>query len=234
MPIAGGEPQQVTTDPSYDFIPSWSPDGKEIVFHSWRNETRDVFVVPAAGGEDQMIAGGPAMDYYPDWSADGQSVVFFSDRSGRSELYVVSRAGDGRWSEPRQLTHDGGNLPRWSPDGRGIVYLCPVGLCVIAPAGGSSRGVVTRENADPNMRGLVFAVWSPDSRTIYFKAPYADGRSSFWAITAEGGKPRLLARFDNPAFASARQEFATDGKRLYFTADDRQSDIKVMEVRRPR
>lgn len=39
--------------------------------------------------------------------------------------------------------------------------------------------------------------------------------------------------FDNPAFASARQEFATNGKRLYFTADDRQSDIKVMEVRRP-
>jgi hypothetical protein len=34
-------------------------------------------------------------------------------------------------------------------------------------------------------------------------------------------------------FASARQEFATDGQRLYLTADDRQSDIKVMEVRRP-
>ena len=83
------------------------------------------------------------------------------------------------------------------------------------------------------MRAPVFAIWSPDSKTIYFKAPYADGRSSFWAIPAAGGKPRLLARFDNPAFASARQEFATDGKRLYFTADDRQSDIKVMEVRRP-
>ena len=67
---------------------------------------------------------------------------------------------------------------------------------------------------------------------MYFKAPYADGRSSFWSVPAEGGKP-LLARFDNPAFASARSEFATDGKRLYFTADDRQSDIKVMEVRRP-
>jgi hypothetical protein len=27
-------------------------------------------------------------------------------------------------------------------------------------------------------------------------------------------------RFENPAFASARQEFATDGKRIYYTADD--------------
>jgi Tol biopolymer transport system component len=233
MPIAGGEPQQVTTDPSYDFIPSWSPDGKEIVFQSWRNETRDVFVIPATGGEDQMIAGGPAMDYYPDWSADGQTVAFYSDRTGRDELFLVSRDAQGKWGEARQLTHEGGRQPRWSPDGRGIVYLGPGCICVIAPDGGTPRRLLTQENADPNMRQPVFAVWSPDSRTVYFKAPYADGRSSFWAIPAEGGKPRLLAKFDNPAFASARQEFATDGKRLYFTADDRQSDIKVMEVRRP-
>ncbi|HEV8356359.1 MAG TPA: hypothetical protein VGQ17_06265 [Gemmatimonadales bacterium] len=65
------------------------------------------------------------------------------------------------------------------------------------------------------------------------RAGYTGGRFGFWAIPAGGGKPELLAMFDNPAFASARQEFATNGKRLYFTADDRQSDIKVMEVRRP-
>jgi Tol biopolymer transport system component len=75
-----------------------------------------------------------------------------------------------------------------------------------------------------------FAVWSPDSKTVYFKAAL-DRDAAFWAVPAAGGRPRLLVRFENPAFASARQEFATDGKRIYYTADDRQSDIKVMEVR---
>ncbi len=46
---------------------------------------------------------------------------------------------------------------------------------------------------DPNMRGVVFGIWSPDSKTVYFKAPFADGRSSFWAIPAEGGKPTARA-----------------------------------------
>ena len=49
MPLAGGEPEQLTTDPQDDFGPAWSPDGKEIAFHSFRNGNRDIFIMPAAG-----------------------------------------------------------------------------------------------------------------------------------------------------------------------------------------
>ena len=58
-------------------------------------------------------------------------------------------------------------------------------------------------------------------------------RTSFWAVPAAGGAPRLLVRFDDPSRPSGRQEFTTDGKRLYFTVDNRQSDISVMDVIRP-
>ena len=233
MPLAGGEPQQITTDPSFDFIPSWSPDGKELVFHSWRNESRDVFVVSATGGDERMVAGGPAMEFYPDWAPDGRSVVFHSDRTaGGNQVFVATRGPDGVWQAPRQLTRDGGIFARWAPDGSTIVYLSATAISLIAPNGGSPRALLTRENAPAGMGTPVFAVWSPDSKAVYFKAEL-DGRAAFWTISAAGGGPRLLARFDNPAFASARQEFATDGKRIYFTADDRQSDIKVMEVRQP-
>src|ERR1043166_6974954 len=72
----------------------------------------------------------------------------------------------------------------------------------------SSRGVppVTRENAAPNLGGPVFAVWSPDSRTIYFKAPYADGRSSFRTIPAEGGRPPIGWAGGSPVITT-RQRF---------------------------
>ncbi len=231
IPITGGAPQQVTTDPSFDFAPSWSPDGKEIVFHTWRNETRDVYVAPAGGGEELMVAGGPANERYADWSPDGQRVVFDSDRTGRRELYIVSRGPDGKWQEPRQLTFEGGYPARWSPDGRGIVYVSGSALLVIRPEGGSPRAMLDAANWSEAQGFPTHAVWSPDARTIYFKAVDWTGRASFWAIPAQGGKPRLLVRFDDPAFGSARQEFATDGKRLYFTVTDRQSDITVMEVR---
>ena len=55
---------------------------------------------------------------FPDWAPDGRRLVFHSDRTGRFELYIVAREADGRWGEPHQLTSEGGQEARWSPDGR--------------------------------------------------------------------------------------------------------------------
>ncbi len=75
------------------------------------------------------------------------------------------------------------------------------------------------------------AQWSPNSRTIYYKAFDPAGHSSLWSVPAAGGTPRILVRFDDPARPSTRPEFATDGKRFFFTLGSRQSDIWVMELK---
>jgi hypothetical protein len=49
-------------------------------------------------------------------------------------------------------------------------------------------------------------------------------------MPATGGRPRLLVRFDDPARASNRFEFASDRRRFYFTVEDRQSDLWVAEL----
>jgi hypothetical protein len=77
----------------------------------------------------------------------------------------------------------------------------------------------------------LLAQWGPDGRTLYYKALEGDGRTSFWSIPIEGGTPRLLARFDDPERSSPRAEFATDGRRLYFTVAERESDIWQTELR---
>ena len=40
MPLAGGDPAQVTTDPSNKTQPAWSPDGRSIAFTVWRYEAQ--------------------------------------------------------------------------------------------------------------------------------------------------------------------------------------------------
>jgi hypothetical protein len=45
-----------------------------------------------------------------------------------------------------------------------------------------------------------------------------------------GGSPRLLVRFDNPSRRSLRREFATDGRRFYFTIARDESDIWALEL----
>lgn len=44
----GGTAIQLTTQPSYECTPIWSPDSKQIAFASDRNGNFDIFVMPAA------------------------------------------------------------------------------------------------------------------------------------------------------------------------------------------
>ncbi|HEV8177582.1 MAG TPA: hypothetical protein VGP44_07840, partial [Gemmatimonadales bacterium] len=76
-------------------------------------------------------------------------------------------------------------------------------------------------------------VWGPDGRTLYFKSHDSLSRTSFWAVNAAGGQPRMLVRLDDPAWQSSRPFFATDGKRFYFPVEDRESDVYVAEVVKP-
>jgi len=72
--------------------------------------------------------------------------------------------------------------------------------------------------------------WSPDGRAIYFKAVDRKGRASFWSLPTTGGRPRMLVRFDDPTKPSYHPAWVTDGRRFYFTINDRQSDIYVAEL----
>ncbi len=47
--LPDGEPEQLTTDPSDEFSPDPSPDGRELAFHSWRSGSRDLYVMPLHG-----------------------------------------------------------------------------------------------------------------------------------------------------------------------------------------
>ena len=58
------------------------------------------------------------------------------------------------------------------------------------------------------------------------------GQSSIWSVPVVGGEPRMLVRFDDPSRRSLRREFATDGRRFYFTIARDESDIWAMELLR--
>lgn len=45
----GGRALQITTNEAYDSDPIWTPDGKKIVFSSYRAGSKDIFITSAEG-----------------------------------------------------------------------------------------------------------------------------------------------------------------------------------------
>jgi Tol biopolymer transport system component len=70
--------------------------------------------------------------------------------------------------------------------------------------------------------------WAPDGATLHVKAFDRGGRAGIWAVGADGGAPRLLVRFDEPLRPARRPEFASDGRRFFFTLTQSESDVWVV------
>ena len=106
-----------------DFAPKISPDGKQIVYYSYRgNELPDLFISDVSGDNERQLTHTPGTwEIVPTWSPDGKMIIF-SAGPGMSELEIHSIHVDG--THTRQLTSgDGkGHAPSWMPDGQSFFY----------------------------------------------------------------------------------------------------------------
>src|SRR6185436_10879148 len=63
----------------------------------------------------------PFSESTPAFSSDGAWLAYESDETGRFEIYARAVSGTGgKW----QISNGGGDRPRWSRNGRDIVYRC--------------------------------------------------------------------------------------------------------------
>ena len=100
---------------------SWSPDGDAIVFWSLSEETGlDIWTLGLEGGSPaQPLLATDLNESQPAISPDGNWLAYVSDASGENEVYVTPFPVP---NAPSKLSRDGGETPRWSPDGTKLFY----------------------------------------------------------------------------------------------------------------
>ncbi len=117
----GGNPRQVFGPPQGEgWDPTWSPDGKQILFASDMDGYVQLYVINLDGSGLRRVTQINGLRGRSDWSSDGEYIVTYAGEPWLREVFLMRADG----SDAHQITPTGGNSqgPSFSPDGRWVTF----------------------------------------------------------------------------------------------------------------
>jgi TolB protein len=212
VPIASGDRRVVYHTRDHIEAPSWSRDGKTLLF----NHDGRLHRLPVDGGVPQLIDTGFATRCNNDhgFSPDGR-LLAISDQSheGKSSIYVLPVDG----GTPRRVTSRAPSYWHgWSPDGRTLAYCGErngeFDVYTIAVDGGEERRLTTAPGLDDGPD------YSPDGQYLYFNSDRT-GRMQIWRMKPDGtGQEQVTSDEYNNWFAHP----SPDGKWIVFLSYEKE------------
>ena len=218
----GREWRDVTSDEPFDRYVRWSPDGKRLAFGSDRNGGGNVWISNADSTGLRQMTFDSDPEYatgFPVWSPDGtrlsvyhKGVTSFLETNGENTGKVISTLPAGPNVE-RMVVWD------WSPDGKKLAGVIVLGdkRSIGTYSFDTSQYEIMLEDSD------AVPSWLPNSRHLI----YSGGRKIFVIDTLT---KRIRELFANQTVDMRSPFVSRDGKLLYYTAANLESDIWMLDL----
>ncbi|MGD8793757.1 MAG: C45 family autoproteolytic acyltransferase/hydrolase [Anaerolineae bacterium] len=229
MNADGSDQRRLTFNPFEESSPDVSPDGKQIVFISDRDDPRagrcfpdcfyQIYVINADGSGENKVVETEFRALHPDWHPDGTKLSFDTEFNLEGDIYVVHADGSGL----QRLIRDG-FWADWSPDGNQIVFASKRDGNVeiyVADADGRNQRRLTE-----NRRLEFFPAWSPDGQRIAFATME---QKQIFVMNADGTDEQQLTRLGYAEDPS----WSPDGTQIVFqSSSEGNFEIYAIDVER--
>ena len=209
MDYDGRNVRQITQDRDLCLSPAWAPDGRKLVYTSFRQSNPDLYIYNLDTGKIRVLAAFPGMNGAASWSPDGGSLAITLSRDGNPEIYRISVDG----SSPIRLTKSRHveTSPTWTPDGKYIYFISDrygsPQIMRIPSSGGQPTTIIKGgQNDDPCV--------SPRGNMIAYTSSLGGGGFNIWVADVNGGSPRNLTQ--DLSGNCEMPSWAPDGRHIVF------------------
>jgi TolB protein len=249
---AAGAAQQLTAA-SYDYQPDWSPDGRWVIYSSYRNDAMELWILDLGTGTAKPLLANGAVNVEPRFSPDGKRIAFVSTLYNKRFHIFTADINDGKLARVERLTGEHkSELPRyyyspydheinpvWTRDGREIIYVSnrhhiygtggfwrtPSRAAAGADlAAGAAAHEIHYEETNWKARPDV----SPDGSRLVFSSYLGRSWHNLWVMPAAGGDAFPIAYGD---WDETYPRWAPDGTRVAFISNKNGStDIGIESI----
>ena len=209
---------------------TWTPDGKHVALRSNRTGPTNIFwqLADGSGGAERLTTG-EYLQIANGFSTDGQLLVFSEVHPSTGFDIWVLRLAD-RKAQPFLRTPAEEAGPRFSPDGRWLVY---------ASNESGRREVYVRPYPGPGGKWLISTeggrepMWNRNGQELFYRNAYKMMAVDVMTQpTFSAGKPRVLfeGRYRQATPTYPQYDVTADGQRFLMLKDEEQQQAAPAQI----